>query len=314
MIPDERTCQYFITIAREKNISRAARSLYISQPSLSRFLTGLEKELGTPLFIRNNGILSPTPAGELFFQYIASLKGLESRFSNDLSSLLLPQKQTLRIGAGSITSPFLAEKVFPILHREYPDVELSLTEDIHIHLLSRMEKGELDLSVLVASGADVASNRFVKVLARAPRLFMISRSHPLASLVARPEKNSVENPQKFSLHHLENQTLVSGIPGQKICEDISQIITKYRLNNLSLVPVQNRKTNIAMAEYGLAIAFLPAIYVTKPENHPELLYLYSDDPLAQWCMTVRHKNSRLTPIERRFIDLASAVFSGKEPV
>ena len=171
MIPDERTCQYFITIAREKNISRAARSLYISQPSLSRFLTGLEKELGTPLFIRNNGILSPTPAGELFFQYIASLKGLESRFSNDLSSLLLPQKQTLRIGAGSITSPFLAEKVFPILHREYPDVELSLTEDIHIHLLSRMEKGELDLSVLVASGADVASNRFVKVLARCPTAF-----------------------------------------------------------------------------------------------------------------------------------------------
>lgn len=197
MIPDERTCQYFITIAREKNISRAARSLYISQPSLSRFLTGLEKELGTPLFIRNNGILSPTPAGELFFQYIASLKGLESRFSNDLSSLLLPQKQTLRIGAGSITSPFLAEKVFPILHREYPDVELSLTEDIHIHLLSRMEKGELDLSVLVASGADVASNRFVKVLARAPRLFMISRSHPWPALSRARKKIPSKIPRNF---------------------------------------------------------------------------------------------------------------------
>ena len=135
------------------------------------------------------------------------------------------------------------------------------------------------------------------------------------TITERPESVSYTHlPQKFSLHHLENQTLVSGVPGQKICEDISQIITKYRLNNLSLVPVQNRKTNIAMAECGLAIAFLPAIYVTKPENHPDLLYLYSDDPLAQWCMTVRHKNSRLTPIERRFIDLASAVFSGKEPV
>ena len=246
MIPDERTCQYFITIAREKNISRAARSLYISQPSLSRFLTGLEKELGTPLFIRNNGILSPTPAGELFFQYIASLKGLESRFSNDLSSLLLPQKQTLKIGAGSITSPFLAEKVFPILRREYPDVELSLTEDIHVHLLSRLDDGELDLSVLVASGADALSSRFVKVLAQAPRLFMISRSHPLASLVTCPEENSIKNPQMFSLQHLENQTLVSGVPGQKICEDINQIVTKYRLHSLSLVPVQNRKTNIAI--------------------------------------------------------------------
>ena len=314
MIPDERTCQYFMTIAREKNISRAARCLYISQPSLSRFLTGLEKELGTPLFIRNNGILSLTPAGQLFFQYIAGLKETESRFSKDLSSLLLPQKRTLKIGAGSITSPFLAEKVFPILHREYPDVELSLTEDLHVHLLSRLNNGELDLSVLVASGADALSSRFVKILAQAPRLFMISRSHPLASLVTCPEENSIENPQMFSLHHLENKTLVSGVPGQKICEDISQIVTKYGLRNLSLIPVQNRKTNIAMAECGLAIAFLPAIYVTAPEEHRNLLYLYSDDPLAQWRMTVRHKNSCLTPIKRRFIDLASAVFSGKEPV
>ena len=73
MIPDERTCQYFMTIAREKNISRAARCLYISQPSLSRFLTGLEKELGTPLFIRNNGILSLTRAA--VFSVHCRLKG-----------------------------------------------------------------------------------------------------------------------------------------------------------------------------------------------------------------------------------------------
>lgn len=313
MIPDERTCQYFITIAREKNISRAARCLYISQPSLSRFLTGLEKELGAPLFIRNNGILSLTSEGELFFQYITDLKEIESRFSKNLSSLLLPQKRALKIGAGSITSPFLAEKVFPILHREYPDVELSLTEDIHVSLLSRLDNGELDLSVLAASGADVLSNRFVKILARAPRLFIISRTHPLAGLVACPEKNSINAPQAFSLHHLENQALISGVPGQKICEDISQIVTKYKLHSLSLIPVQNPKTNIAMAECGLAIAFLPALYVTEPEARQDLLYLYSDDPLAQWRMTVRHKNSCLTPIERRFIELAAAAFSGKEP-
>ena len=75
MIPDERTCQYFITIAREKNISRAARSLYISQPTLSRFLTGLEKELGTPLFIRNNGIPVPYAGRRTVFPVHYRLKG-----------------------------------------------------------------------------------------------------------------------------------------------------------------------------------------------------------------------------------------------
>ena len=153
------------------------------------------------------------------------------------------------------------------------------------------------MSVLVASGADTLSNRFVKVLARAPRLFIISRSHPLASLVACPEENSIKNPQKFSLHHLENQTLVSGVPGQKICEDISQIITKYRLNNLSLVPVQNRKTNIAMAECGLAIAFLPAIYVTKPENHPEK----KEEPpgIDKQCAIYKEKYLTCKPLAKR---------------
>ena len=68
-----------------------------------------------------------------------------------------------------------------------------------------------------------------------------------------------------------------------------------------------------MAECGLTVSLMPGVYIRDPKAHPELLYLYSDDPLAQWRMTVRHKNSRLSPVEHRFIELASAVFSGKSP-
>ena len=83
--------QYMLTVMQEGSITAAAKKLYISQPSLSRFLTGLEKELGTPLFIRNNGILSPTPAGELFFQYIASLKGIRPMVAGKRVKDLLAQ-------------------------------------------------------------------------------------------------------------------------------------------------------------------------------------------------------------------------------
>ena len=85
MIPDERTCRYFLIIAQEKNISHAARQLYISQPSLSRFLSGLERELGTELFLREAGTLSLTAAGEQFFRYITKLKELEASFSAEVS-------------------------------------------------------------------------------------------------------------------------------------------------------------------------------------------------------------------------------------
>lgn len=313
MIPDERTCRYFLIIAQEKNISHAARQLYISQPSLSRFLSGLERELGTELFLREAGTLSLTAAGEQFFRYITKLKELEASFSAELEASHVQKSQTLVVGAGSITSPFLAGKVFPVFRREYPEIALRLVEDIHVNLLSRLSSGELDLALLAASEAENLSGQHVKLLAGSPRLFVISRSHPLARLVTNPETNSIENPQLISPCDLENQTLISGMPGQKVCDDVNLFINKHNIRSLSIIPLQTIQTSLSMAECGMGVALMPGFYISDPELHPDLLYLYTDDPLIQWRMTIRHKNSRLSPAERRFIELAAAVFSGKEP-
>ena len=140
-------------------------------------------------------------------------------------------------------------------------------------------KSELDLSVLVASRSRYTLPTALSKSWPCPKIVHnFPKSHPLASLVACPEENSIKIPRNFLFIIWKTRPWSPVFRVRKICEDISQIITKYRLNNLSLVPVQNRKTNIAMAECGLAIAFLPAIYVTKPENHPDLFHLYSDDP------------------------------------
>lgn len=64
--------QYVLTIAQEKNITKAAQKLYLSQPSLSMSMKSLEQELGTALFERKNGTLSLTYAGELFCHWATS--------------------------------------------------------------------------------------------------------------------------------------------------------------------------------------------------------------------------------------------------
>lgn len=65
---DFRDYTYVQMIAQYKTISRAADALYISQPSLSKFLQKLEEELGTPLFKRVNKQMYPTYAGERFLE------------------------------------------------------------------------------------------------------------------------------------------------------------------------------------------------------------------------------------------------------
>ena len=56
---------YIITIANERNMTKAAEKLFVSQSSLSYYLSKLEQELGTPLFFRQKNELLPTPAGHL---------------------------------------------------------------------------------------------------------------------------------------------------------------------------------------------------------------------------------------------------------
>ena len=68
---DVKYLTYVLEMANQKSITKAANALYISQPSLSQYLSKLEGELGTPLFVRTKNELLPTPAGEL---YIAAAK------------------------------------------------------------------------------------------------------------------------------------------------------------------------------------------------------------------------------------------------
>lgn len=63
---DMETLKNFLLIAQESNITQAARSIHITQPTLSRQLKALEEEMGKPLFYRENRHLSLTPEGILF--------------------------------------------------------------------------------------------------------------------------------------------------------------------------------------------------------------------------------------------------------
>ena len=60
-----RVLKYFLTVAREENMTRAAEALYITQPTLSRQIAELEEELGTPLFVRGYRSVTLTDAGVL---------------------------------------------------------------------------------------------------------------------------------------------------------------------------------------------------------------------------------------------------------
>ena len=84
---DIRSLQYFITVAEELNITKAAEKLHMSQPPLSTQIKGLETELGTQLFIRGKRRLKLTESGQLLYRRAKEILSLTDKTKSDIHSM-----------------------------------------------------------------------------------------------------------------------------------------------------------------------------------------------------------------------------------
>jgi len=135
-----KTLTYIVTIAEERNISRAAERLFVSQSTLSIFLKKLEKELGMPLFERTGRELRLTPAGEDYVSTAKKILDLREELFEKLSDM--SGDRTLRIG---IASGFLFSLFSSVLSEGgIPGLKVSIQEGRSLRLLHLLQKRELD--------------------------------------------------------------------------------------------------------------------------------------------------------------------------
>ena len=125
-----RVLQYFLAVTREGNISAAAQSLNLSQPSLSRQLRDLEEELGVTLFIRGKRHIELTEEGLV----------LRKRASEMM--------QLVNIGAGESYSMHRVTRVFYQLQTEYPGIRLNVFSGDTEDLKDKLDRGLLDFALI----------------------------------------------------------------------------------------------------------------------------------------------------------------------
>ena len=100
---NEKDFQYILTVAQCGNFSRAAEILYISQPSLSRYISTLEKKLGTTLFDRSTTPVQLTESGTIFCTYAKKILNLEMVLYRELQEQNALKERSLRVGVPHIS-------------------------------------------------------------------------------------------------------------------------------------------------------------------------------------------------------------------
>ena len=143
-----RTLRYFLAVAREENMSRAAESLHVTQPTLSKTLRALEAELGKKLFTRHSFSISLTEEGILLRDRAEGLLSMADKIERDFLSLDDISGGDIYFGlAESYQIRYLAREIRSF-KAVYPNLRYHITSGDTEQVTEKLDKGQLDFAVI----------------------------------------------------------------------------------------------------------------------------------------------------------------------
>jgi DNA-binding transcriptional LysR family regulator len=141
--------RYFLAVADVRHFTQAAQRLSVAQPSLSKQVAALERELGAPLFSRARGNITLTPAGEALLPLARRVLADVETARRDVQDLTGLRRGRVRVGATpSLLGGLLAEAL-AVFHRTLPGIELFVEEGGSRDLVGDLARGEIDVAMIV---------------------------------------------------------------------------------------------------------------------------------------------------------------------
>lgn len=157
-----RVLQYFLAVTREQSISRAAESLHLSQPTLSRQLRDMEEELGKQLFIRSNRNITLTEEGMILRKRAEEIMELVAKATDEIALSDETIAGDITIGAGESEAMRFLVKAGAALQKDYPLVHLHVISGDKITALEHLDRGLIDFGLLLGH-IDTAKYEVMKI-------------------------------------------------------------------------------------------------------------------------------------------------------
>ena len=242
-------------LATEKNFTKAAELLYLSQPSLSKQIKTLEKNLDISLINRENNKISLTENGKVFLQYSERILALCEESCRALIDLKNGERGNLTVGASQTIGTYLLPRVLALFAQHYPQIRLKVQVNSTRMIAKNIINREIDLAIVGGEIPDkFRKNLLVEHFVEDEFSLIIPKSHPFASR---------KQITKEDLYHLNFITLNSNSTIRKFIDNIlsqNQIETKQLKIIMQLNSIEGIKTAVSL---GLGAAFVSSSAIEK---------------------------------------------------
>lgn len=173
-----RVLNYFLTIAREENFTKAAQQLHITQPTLSRQIADLEQELGVKLFVRSNHHIILTEDGMILKRRAQELLSLADKTKRDFLQKEEALSGTISIGSGEFRSTEYLAKIIAAFRVRYPQVKYEIYSGNAGNIRDYIERGFLDIG-LMSEPIDIRKYHFVPMPVKEQWGVFVQKDSPL---------------------------------------------------------------------------------------------------------------------------------------
>lgn len=173
---NEKDFQYILTVAQCESFSRAAETLYVSQPSLSRYVSALENRLGATLFDRSTTPIRLTEAGIIFCNYGKKILNLEAALYRELQEKNALEERILKVGVPHISGDYILSRILPRMAKKYPFTRIDPISDYSYNLYHLLAAHKIDIACVAAPNTDPSI--MVELLLYEPVLLIGAKNLP----------------------------------------------------------------------------------------------------------------------------------------
>lgn len=305
----ENNLKYFLSVAEELNITRAAEKNYISQQSMSMHIKRLESSMNIVLFNRKPNF-SLTPAGEMLFETLNQIKILENNLLLRLNDNNKEVNGSIVVGISHSRSNIIMPDIMSIYKKKWPKIKVILQQDsTSENLENRIIRGYLDLFLGVG---EISENENIEFkLLQKEKLYLIISENMLQKYI------TSENPT-FNKNDISSEIDLSLFRDVPFIIDLSnelsaKIYSRYfEIKNLSLFSIFKcddamLRTSLCSKDIGATI--LVELMVQYAHNYnlttnKNKLQIYPIQDLTVSSIIAYHKDKFLTAYAKDFIDIA----------
>lgn len=244
--------KYVLAVANYRNMRKAAASLCITQPALTKYINRLEEDLGVRLFNRSTTPITLTESGRRFIEAASTISNLEDALLNDIKKQELTLKGSFTCGLTPEFSAQVLPYILPTFKQRHPNVELHFIEEHNEKLIQLLKEEKIELAV--------------------------PYSHPLCKTI-NLTANSPLTPYYLESSKIRHENFIVCPTQLGVGAVAAAMFQRHKLFPNIVLEISRNETAVKIASAGVGMVFCPVKTPLRMQLIQPMAYFSLDNPL-----------------------------------